>query len=45
MNSINNAAVSNIKRVHDEDKDDGLQHSLASTLEGNTYQNKLCNTE
>jgi len=45
MNSINDAAVSNIKRVHDEDKDDGLQYSLAGTLESNTYQNSLCNTK
>ena len=45
MNTIDNAAVSNIKRVHDKDKDDGLQDSLASSLEGNPYQNYLCHAE
>lgn len=39
LNAINNAAITNVKRVHGEDEDNGLEDHLASILEHETHKN------
>lgn len=45
LNAVDYATIANVERMHDEDKDDGLENSLAGVVEHDSHENHLCHDE
>lgn len=45
LDSVDDASVTDIKGVHDEDEDDGLENGLAHVLEGESEEEELSDNE
>lgn len=45
LDTVDDASVTDIEGVHDEDEDDGLENGLAHVLEGESEEEELSDNE